>query len=189
MSKPKTLGLSLWLTAASMLFLQASFSLSDAAAAGRKRSSKNTNLEKADTGRADPEKADSEKTKPEKTSSGKTDSESSKSQPSKSGSRHFFSGNASWYGIPFHGRKTASGETFDMYKLSAAHLTLPLPTKALVEEPRSGNVVMVKVNDRGPYAKSRVMDLSREAARQLGTLSRGVAFVEVTVIQRPKKEN
>lgn len=97
-----------------------------------------------------------------------------------------FSGNVSWYGMPFHGRKTASGEIFDMYKLSAAHLTLPLPTRVLVEDPRSGNVVIVRVNDRGPYVKTRVMDLSREAARLLGYLSRGVAFVDVTVLKNKK---
>lgn len=100
-----------------------------------------------------------------------------------------FSGNASWYGIPFHGRKTASGEIFNMYKPSAAHKTLPLPTKALVEDPRTGNAVIVKVNDRGPYVKTRVMDLSREAARSLGTLPRGVAFVEVTVLGKPKPKS
>ncbi|MBY0358047.1 MAG: septal ring lytic transglycosylase RlpA family protein [Candidatus Obscuribacterales bacterium] len=101
------------------------------------------------------------------------------SEPDKS-----FSGNSSWYGIPFHGRKTASGEIFNMNKLSAAHKTFPLPTYCLVEDPRSGNTVIVKVNDRGPYAKGRVMDLSREAARQLGTLSRGVAYIEGTVLGR-----
>lgn len=100
-----------------------------------------------------------------------------------------FSGNASWYGIPFHGRKTANGEIFNMYRPSAAHLTLPLPTKALVEDPRSGNAVIVRVNDRGPYVKTRVMDLSREAARNLGTLSRGVAYIEVTILERPKPKS
>jgi rare lipoprotein A len=94
-----------------------------------------------------------------------------------------FSGNVSWYGIPFHGHKTASGEIFDMYKLSAAHLSLHLPTRVLVEDPRTGNAVIVKVNDRGPYVKTRVMDLSREAARELGTLPRGVAFVDITVLE------
>lgn len=109
---------------------------------------------------------------------------SSESVKEKHGSRSF-SGNASWYGIPFHGHKTASGEIFNMNKLSAAHLTLPLPSKALVEDPRTGNAVIVKVNDRGPYVKTRVMDLSREAARELGTLSRGVAFVDITVLDSP----
>lgn len=98
-----------------------------------------------------------------------------------------FSGNVSWYGIPFHGKKTASGEIFDMFKLSAAHLTLPLPTRCIVEDPRSGNAVIVKVNDRGPYVKTRVMDLSREAARELGTLPRGVAYVDITVLESKHK--
>lgn len=94
-----------------------------------------------------------------------------------------FSGNVSWYGVPFHGRKTASGATFDMYKLTAAHLKLKFGTKVLVEDPRTGNTVIVQVNDRGPYAKSRVMDLSREGARRLGTLSRGVAFVDCLIVE------
>lgn len=93
-----------------------------------------------------------------------------------------FAGNASWYGVPFHGRKTASGEIFDMYKCSAAHKTLPLVTRVLVEDPRTGNTVLVRVNDRGPFVKTRVMDLSREAARKLGTLNRGVYYIEATVL-------
>lgn len=121
--------------------------------------------------------AKAEMTKPESASESKTQ------QNETASSAKSFSGNASWYGIPFHGRKTANGEIFNMYKPSAAHLTLPLPSKALVEDPRSGNAVIVRVNDRGPYVKTRVMDLSREAARTLGTLSRGVAFVDVTVLE------
>lgn len=97
-------------------------------------------------------------------------------------SNRSFSGNVSWYGVPFHGRKTASGAVFDMYKLTAAHLKLKFGTKVLVEDPRTGNTVMVAVNDRGPYAKGRVMDLSREGARRLGTLSRGVAFVDCLIV-------
>jgi rare lipoprotein A len=93
-----------------------------------------------------------------------------------------FSGNASWYGIPFHGRKTASGEIFNMNKLTAAHLRLPFFTRVLVESPRTGKSVVVKVNDRGPYVKTRVMDMSREAARRLGTINSGVAYVECTVL-------
>lgn len=97
-----------------------------------------------------------------------------------------FSGNASWYGVPFHGRQTASGEIFNMNKLTAAHLRLPLPTKVLVENPRNGNTVVIKVNDRGPYVKNRVLDLSREGARQLGTLAMGVGYVECMVLpQKP----
>jgi len=94
-----------------------------------------------------------------------------------------FSGNVSWYGIPFHGRKTASGEIFDMNKLTAAHLTLPFGTRVLVEDPKTGNTVIVKVNDRGPYVKTRVMDLAKEGARQLGTMGRGVAYVDCLILQ------
>lgn len=94
-----------------------------------------------------------------------------------------FSGNVSWYGPQFHGRKTASGEIFDMNELTAAHLTLGFGTRVLVEDPRTGNTVIVKVNDRGPYVRSRVMDLSKGSAQNLGTLSRGVAFVDCLVIR------
>jgi rare lipoprotein A len=92
-----------------------------------------------------------------------------------------FSGNASWYGIPFHGRKTASGELFDMNKLSAAHKTLPFPTKVMVENPRNGQSVVVRVIDRGPYVRGRVLDLSREAAKRVGIFP-GVGYVEATVL-------
>lgn len=93
-----------------------------------------------------------------------------------------FSGNISWYGPQFNGKKTASGEVFDMNKSTAAHLTLPFGSKVLVEDPRTGKTVIVKVNDRGPYVRSRVMDLSKEGARKLGTLLTGVAFVDCLVL-------
>ena len=93
-----------------------------------------------------------------------------------------FSGNVSWYGVPFHGKKTASGKIFDMNKCSSAHLHLPFFTKVLVEDPKNGKSVIVIVLDRGPFVKTRVMDLSREAAKRLGTLGSGVAYVECTVI-------
>lgn len=93
-----------------------------------------------------------------------------------------FKGNVSWYGAKFHGRKTASGEIFDMKKHTAAHRKLPFFTKVLIENPRTGKSVVVKVNDRGPYAKGRVLDLSRGAAEKLGILLGGVAFVECTVL-------
>lgn len=96
-----------------------------------------------------------------------------------------FSGNVSWYGVPFHGRKTASGRIFDMNKLTAAHRTLPFGTKVLVEDPSTGKTVIVEVIDRGPYAAHRVMDLSREAARRLGTLLGGVKRVDCMVLQIP----
>jgi rare lipoprotein A len=77
-------------------------------------------------------------------------------------------GLASWYGKPFHGRRTASGEVYDMNAMTAAHKTMPLPSYALVRNPANGREVVVKVNDRGPFIKGRVIDLSRAAARKLG---------------------
>lgn len=127
-------------------------------------------------------------TKTKASKAGKTadaDKEDDNDSPARGGKS--FSGNVSWYGIPFHGRKTASGEVFDMNKLSAAHLKLPLPSRALVEDPRSGNAVIVRVNDRGPYCKTRVMDLSREAGRKLGILSRGVGYADITVLEKKSK--
>jgi rare lipoprotein A len=86
-------------------------------------------------------------------------------------------GLASWYGKPFHGRRTASGEVYDMNQMTAAHKTMPLPSYALVRNPANGREVVVKVNDRGPFIKGRVIDLSRAAARKLRI--GGVAAVEV----------
>lgn len=134
---------------------------------------------------ADKDKTDKDSNKPSKptkaSSSRKTADDDDGPLQTKGKS---FSGNVSWYGIPFHGRKTASGEVFDMNKLSAAHLKLPLPSRALVEDPRSGNAVIVRVNDRGPYCKTRVMDLSREAGRRLGILSRGVGYADITILEK-----
>lgn len=93
-----------------------------------------------------------------------------------------FSGNASWYGPRFHGRKTASGEIFDMNKNTAAHLKLPFSTRVLVEDPKTGNTVIVRINDRGPYVRSRVMDLAKGAAKKLGTFSRGVAYIDCLIL-------
>ncbi len=93
-----------------------------------------------------------------------------------------FSGNVSWYGPKFQGKLTASGKVFDMNKCTSAHLKLPFFTKVLVEDPKSGKSVVVTVLDRGPFVKTRVMDLAREAARQLGTLGKGVSYVDCTVI-------
>lgn len=95
-----------------------------------------------------------------------------------------FSGKVSWYGPGFDGRKTASGEVFDMRKNTAAHLKLKFGTKVLVENPRNGKSVVVKVNDRGPYAKGRVMDISRGAAEKIGTLLGGVVFLDCTILDK-----
>lgn len=86
-------------------------------------------------------------------------------------------GIASWYGKPFHGRRTASGEVYDMHKMSAAHKTMPLPSYAKVRNLANGREVVVRVNDRGPFRDGRVIDLSRAAARKLGI--HGVAHVDV----------
>lgn len=87
-------------------------------------------------------------------------------------------GLASWYGRKFHGRRTASGEVYNMYAMTAAHRTLPLPSFVRVSNPANGRSVIVRVNDRGPFAKGRVIDLSYTAAAKLGVLG-GVAPVEL----------
>jgi rare lipoprotein A (peptidoglycan hydrolase) len=146
-----------------------------------KDSSKDKSDTKADKDDAStPDKAD--KFEPIKPDPNKPDVKPAFVSPPPAPSKPQIAGNASWYGVPFHGRKTASGEVFNMYRCSAAHRTLPLVTRVLVEDPRTGNTVMVRVNDRGPYAGKRVMDLSREAARALGTMSRGVYYIEATVV-------
>jgi rare lipoprotein A len=87
-------------------------------------------------------------------------------------------GLASWYGRKFHGKRTASGEVYDMHAMSAAHKTMPLPSYARVRNPANGREVIVRVNDRGPFVAGRVIDLSYAAALKLD-LHRGVAPVEV----------
>ena len=87
-------------------------------------------------------------------------------------------GLASWYGRKFHGRSTANGETYNMYAMTAAHKTMPLPSYARVRNPANGREVVVRVNDRGPFHANRVIDLSYTAALKLGVLG-GVAAVEI----------
>lgn len=86
-------------------------------------------------------------------------------------------GIASWYGHPFHGRRTATGEVYDMHAMTAAHKTMPLPSYSLVRNPKNRREVVVRVNDRGPFKPGRVIDLSRAAARKLGIS--GIAPVQV----------
>jgi rare lipoprotein A (peptidoglycan hydrolase) len=88
-------------------------------------------------------------------------------------------GQASWYGPGFHGKKTASGEIFDQGRLTAAHKTLPLGTKAKVTNLENGNSVEVEINDRGPYVGDRVIDLSRAAANALGFVESGLTLVRI----------
>ncbi len=91
-------------------------------------------------------------------------------------------GIASWYGAEFHGRKTASGEPFDMNALSAAHKTLPLPSTARVTNLENGRSLLVRVNDRGPFVNGRVIDLSRRSAQLLGVYGGGTAKVRVEFV-------
>ena len=91
-------------------------------------------------------------------------------------------GVASWYGHPFHGRKTANGEIYDMHGMTAAHPTLPLPSIARVTNLENDRTITVRVNDRGPFAKRRIIDLSRRAAWELGFKDQGTAKVEVVYL-------
>jgi rare lipoprotein A len=89
------------------------------------------------------------------------------------------SGMASWYGPGFQGRRTANGEKYNMYDLTAAHPTLPFGTRLAVRNARTGKIVVVRVNDRGPYKKSRILDLSYAAAKEVGVFGPGTAYVEL----------
>lgn len=91
-------------------------------------------------------------------------------------------GIASWYGSKFHGRRTSSGEVYDMYQMTAAHKSLPLPTYARVTNLRNGRSIIVKINDRGPFHNNRIIDLSYVAAARLGILENGTGLVEVEAI-------
>ncbi|MDX9741363.1 MAG: septal ring lytic transglycosylase RlpA family protein [Gammaproteobacteria bacterium] len=91
-------------------------------------------------------------------------------------------GIASWYGSKFHGRRTSSGEPFDMYAMTAAHTSLPLPTYAEVTNLTNGRKIIVKINDRGPFKHNRLIDLSYAAALKLGIAEQGTGLVEVRAI-------
>lgn len=91
----------------------------------------------------------------------------------------FERGIASWYGPRFHGRRTACGERYDMNELTAAHPSLPFGTRVGVRNTRTGREVIVRINDRGPFKKNRIIDLSYAAARELGVVGPGTASVEI----------
>jgi rare lipoprotein A len=91
-------------------------------------------------------------------------------------------GLASWYGKKFHGRKTSSGEVYNMYAMTAAHKTLPLGTYVRVRNLDNGSEIDVRVNDRGPFVAGRIIDLSYTAAKELGVVGPGTAPVEVTAL-------
>ena len=92
-------------------------------------------------------------------------------------------GIASWYGTKFHGRRTSSGETYDMYAMTAAHKNLPLPTYVKVTNLNNGKHIIVKVNDRGPFHENRIIDLSYTAALKLDIVKKGTGLVEVIALE------
>lgn len=96
-------------------------------------------------------------------------------------------GIASWYGTKFHSGRTSSGEKYDMYALTAAHKTLPLPSYIRVKNLSNGKVAIVRVNDRGPFHGSRILDLSYAAAAKLGLFPQGTALVEIEALQTTQK--
>jgi len=97
-------------------------------------------------------------------------------------------GVASWYGPGFQGKKTANGETFDTQKFTAAHRTLPFGTILIVENQVNGKAVQVRVNDRGPFAKNRIIDLSKAAAGQLEMINAGTAKVKLYLVNKEENE-
>ena len=92
-------------------------------------------------------------------------------------------GKATYYGKKFHGRKTANGETFNMYALTAAHRKLPFGTKVRVTNLANGMSVVVRINDRGPFVKGRIIDLSYAAAKKIGLVQSGVAKVKLEIVK------
>ncbi|MEE8394254.1 MAG: septal ring lytic transglycosylase RlpA family protein [Rhodospirillales bacterium] len=101
--------------------------------------------------------------------------------------RYSETGIASWYGPKFHGRRTANGETFNMNDLTAAHRTLPMPSYVRVTNLTNGRSLVLKVNDRGPFANSRIIDISRRGAQLLGFLNQGTARVRVRILARESR--
>ena len=96
-------------------------------------------------------------------------------------------GIASWYGHPYHGRTTASGEVYDMDEMTCAHRTLPFGTRLRVENLENGRSTTLRVNDRGPFVDGRILDVSRKGARELGMIGSGTARVRITVLP-PREE-
>ncbi len=97
-------------------------------------------------------------------------------------------GIASWYGEDFHALKTANGENYDMNTLTAAHRTLPLPSIVKVTNLENGRSLVLRINDRGPYAKNRIIDVSKRAAQLLGFQAKGTAKVRVEIMEKESKE-
>jgi len=102
--------------------------------------------------------------------------------PLASNERYDRTGIASWYGKKFQGRKTANGERYDMYGMTAAHTTLPMPSRVRVTNLANGRSIIVRINDRGPFVKNRIIDLSYAAAKALGYVEQGTTRVRVQTI-------
>ncbi len=94
-------------------------------------------------------------------------------------------GVASWYGVPYHGRRASNGEIYDMYKLTAAHRTLPFESVVRVTNLKNGRHTEVRINDRGPFVENRVIDLSLAAARELDMVTSGIAPVRLELLSGP----
>jgi rare lipoprotein A len=95
-------------------------------------------------------------------------------------------GEASWYGEPYHGRRTSSGERYDMHRLTAAHPSLPFGTRVRVTNLDNGQAVEVRINDRGPFKRGRIVDVSYAAAQRLGSVGAGVIPVRLRVVGLPE---
>jgi len=98
-----------------------------------------------------------------------------------------FNGRASWYGPNFHGKKTSNGETYSMWQMTAAHKTLPMNTVVRVTNQSNGRSVIVRVNDRGPFVNTRIIDLSKKAATELDMVKSGTALVKLEILGFNKK--
>lgn len=96
-------------------------------------------------------------------------------------------GTASWYGSRFHGRRTANGETYDMYAYTAAHPTLPFGSLVRLVNPRTGRSQLVRINDRGPFVDDREIDVSYGVARRLGMTEKGLARVRIELLEVPPR--
>jgi len=94
-------------------------------------------------------------------------------------------GKASWYGEEFHGKKTSNGEVYNMYDMTAAHKTLPFDTVVSVKNVENNRTIEVRINDRGPFARSRIIDLSYAAAKKLGIVGPGTAYVKIDALAKP----
>lgn len=104
-------------------------------------------------------------------------------KPAATKSANSLEGYASYYADEFHGRKTANGETYDMHAMTAAHRTLPFGTKVRVTNTSNGKSVVVRINDRGPFKDERIIDLSLAAARQIGLIVPGTAWVQMEILE------